>query len=112
MIRRNMLTPEILITLVVHRQSRFSTFPQVLVVHAKKFQLVNWVPTKLGMSMFIYNSKFHTGANALPSDISLILPPSDILELDPYFGHGLQPGEIELPEDTAGILLFFSRLQC
>lgn len=30
------------------RQSRFSTFPQVLVIHAKKFQLVNWVPTKIG----------------------------------------------------------------
>ena len=31
-----------------HRQSKFATFPDVLVVHAKKFQLVNWVPTKLG----------------------------------------------------------------
>lgn len=31
-----------------YRRSRFATFPQVLVVHAKKFQLVNWVPTKLG----------------------------------------------------------------
>ena len=30
------------------RQTRFATFPEVLVVHAKKFQLVNWVPTKLG----------------------------------------------------------------
>jgi ubiquitin carboxyl-terminal hydrolase 5/13 len=31
-----------------YRRSRFATFPQVLVVHAKKFQLVNWVPQKLG----------------------------------------------------------------
>ena len=30
------------------RQLRFATFPDTLVVHAKKFQLVNWVPTKLG----------------------------------------------------------------
>ena len=30
------------------RQTKFATFPQVLVVHAKKFQLVNWVPSKLG----------------------------------------------------------------
>lgn len=30
------------------RTTRLASFPQVLVVHAKKFQLVNWVPTKLG----------------------------------------------------------------
>ena len=30
------------------RRTRFATFPEVLVVHAKKFQLVNWVPSKLG----------------------------------------------------------------
>ena len=36
--------------IVAGRQTRFATFPQVLVVHAKKFQLVNWVPTKLGAS--------------------------------------------------------------
>jgi hypothetical protein len=32
------------------RQVQFATFPDVLVLHAKKFQLVNWVPTKLGES--------------------------------------------------------------
>lgn len=32
----------------LYRQSKFATFPEVLVLHAKKFQLVNWVPTKLG----------------------------------------------------------------
>lgn len=31
------------------RQIQFATFPDVLVIHAKKFQLKNWVPTKLGM---------------------------------------------------------------
>lgn len=36
------------------RYSRFSTFPNVLVVHAKKFQLVNWVPQKLGMFNRLY----------------------------------------------------------
>ena len=35
--------------MVYVRQTKFATFPQVLVVHAKKFQLVNWVPTKLGL---------------------------------------------------------------
>jgi len=39
-----------------------ATFPEVLVMHAKKFQLVNWVPTKL--------------------DVPAILPPDDTLTLD------------------------------
>jgi len=52
------------------------------VIHAKKFQLVNWVPTKL--------------------DIPINLPPSDILSLDKYIGKGLQDGEVELPGDEPG----------
>jgi hypothetical protein len=41
------------------RQARFATFPETLVIHAKKFQLVNWVPTKLGrflMSIRMFSS--------------------------------------------------------
>ena len=34
----------------VGRRAQFTMFPQVLVVHAKNFQLVNWVPVKLGTS--------------------------------------------------------------
>lgn len=49
-------------------------------VHAKKFQLVNWVPTKL--------------------DIPIILPSFDQLVLDPYLGQGLQSTETELPSDS------------
>lgn len=30
------------------RRTELATFPDVLVIHAKKFQLKNWVPTKLG----------------------------------------------------------------
>ena len=51
-------------------------------VHAKKFQLVNWVPTKL--------------------DIPINLPPSDTLILDKYIGRGLQATEVELPEGEPG----------
>ncbi|KAI0314538.1 ubiquitin carboxyl-terminal hydrolase 14 [Amylostereum chailletii] len=68
-------------TVVASKQSRFATFPQTLVVHAKKFQLVNWVPSKL--------------------DIPLVLPPDDVLQLDKYLGKGLQPGETPLPEEHA-----------
>jgi ubiquitin carboxyl-terminal hydrolase 5/13 len=34
-------------TVVAQKQSRFATFPDILVFHAKKFALVNWVPQKL-----------------------------------------------------------------
>ncbi|KAF5371409.1 hypothetical protein D9615_009657 [Tricholomella constricta] len=64
------------------RQTKFASFPEVLVVHAKKFQLVNWVPSKL--------------------DIPVLLPPSDTLEFnEAHLGRGLQPSETELPNDTA-----------
>ncbi|KAJ7766902.1 hypothetical protein B0H16DRAFT_1412848 [Mycena metata] len=64
------------------KQSRFASFPEVLVVHAKKFQLVNWVPTKL--------------------DIPLILPDGDELVFDAqHLGRGLQPDEVELPSNAA-----------
>ena len=36
------------LTWVVQRETKFASLPQVLVVHAKKFQLVNWVPAKMG----------------------------------------------------------------
>ncbi|KAF9028671.1 ubiquitinyl hydrolase [Hymenopellis radicata] len=63
------------------RQNKFASLPQVLVVHAKKFQLVNWVPTKL--------------------DIPIILPDRDELVFtDSHLGHGLQPNETALPEDS------------
>lgn len=42
---------------VVGRQTKFATFPQVLVLHARKFQLVNWVPTKLGASAPLIRSR-------------------------------------------------------
>ncbi|KAF7338024.1 Ubiquitin carboxyl-terminal hydrolase [Mycena venus] len=64
------------------KQAKFATFPEVLVVHAKKFQLVNWVPTKL--------------------DIPLILPDGDEVIFDAqHLGIGLQPNEVELPCNAA-----------
>ena len=64
------------------RQTKFFTFPETLIVHAKKFQLLNWVPTKL--------------------DIPVILPVGDVLEFTgKHVGKGLQPGEQELGEARA-----------
>jgi len=63
------------------KQTKFASFPDVLVVHAKKFQLVNWVPAKL--------------------DIPLLLPPNDELAFtEAHLGQGLQEGETELPNEA------------
>ncbi|KAJ3935880.1 MAG: ubiquitin carboxyl-terminal hydrolase 14 [Lentinula lateritia] len=69
---------------VAAKQTLVSSFPSVLVIHAKKFQLVNWVPAKL--------------------DIPLVLPDEDVLEFtEKHFGKGLQPDEEELPEDEPAV---------
>jgi len=63
------------------KQTKFASLPEVLVVHAKKFQLVNWVPAKL--------------------DIPVILPPDDELVFtERHLGRGLQPNETELPNEN------------
>ncbi|QRW15287.1 ubiquitin carboxyl-terminal hydrolase [Ceratobasidium sp. AG-Ba] len=64
---------------IATKRTRFASFPDVFVVHAKKFQLVNWVPQKL--------------------DVPVLLPEDDVLSLDKHLGHGLQPDEVELPDD-------------
>jgi len=66
------------------KQTKFASLPEVLVVHAKKFQLVNWVPAKL--------------------DIPVILPPEDELVFTGrHLGQGLQASETELPHESAGV---------
>ncbi|KAG9007392.1 hypothetical protein FRB94_014419 [Tulasnella sp. JGI-2019a] len=73
--------PSCVKTVIAQKSVRFSTFPDILVIHAKKFQLVGWVPQKL--------------------DIPIIFPSDDTLSLDGYLGRGKQEGEVELPEDSA-----------
>ncbi|KAF8323856.1 ubiquitin carboxyl-terminal hydrolase 14 [Clavulina sp. PMI_390] len=63
------------------KQSKFATFPDVLVIHARKFQLVDWVPQKL--------------------DIPLRLPATNDIALDKYLGSGHQAGEELLPSEAA-----------
>lgn len=69
-------------------------------VHAKKFQLVNWVPTKLGT--YFSSSSYHLIYlnHTCLLDIPIILPSSDQLVLDRYLSRGLQPTETELPSDS------------
>jgi ubiquitin carboxyl-terminal hydrolase 5/13 len=66
------------------------------------------VPTRqLGTheTWFVYSLEYTICSLMSSSDIPLVLPEDDILQLDDYLGHGLQPGETELPEDQAGMYL-------
>lgn len=59
--------------------NRFRTFPTILAVNARRFEIVNWVPTK--------------------QDVPVIVDDKPV-SFDVYKGSGLQPGEEELPEDA------------
>ncbi|BGO97695.1 ubiquitin C-terminal hydrolase Ubp14 [Rhodotorula toruloides] len=60
------------------KSTRFSTFPDVLLVNAARFQLDGWVPRKV--------------------DVPVVVPFTD-LDMSPFVGKGLQQGENELPAD-------------
>ncbi|KAI9808710.1 MAG: hypothetical protein M1825_003862 [Sarcosagium campestre] len=61
------------------KRSLFKTFPEVLAVNARRFELVNWIPTKLDVPVVVGDGPF---------------------SFDPYRSHGLQPGEEPLPEEA------------
>lgn len=62
------------------KRSLFKTFPATLAVNARRFELVNWVPTKLDVPVVVGDQPF---------------------DLDSYKSAGLQDGEELLPEDAA-----------
>ncbi|KAK4702423.1 ubiquitin carboxyl-terminal hydrolase 5/13, partial [Phenoliferia sp. Uapishka_3] len=59
------------------KTTRFSTFPEVLIVTPNRFPTVNWVPRKI--------------------EVPVILPAKS-LSLDKFLGRGMQPDEHALPE--------------
>ncbi|CDH49949.1 ubiquitin carboxyl-terminal hydrolase 14 [Lichtheimia corymbifera JMRC:FSU:9682] len=61
-----------------HKSVKFKTFPEMLVLHARRFAFVDWVPRKLNIEI-----KFPDGP----------------LQLDKYMSQGQQPGEELLPEE-------------
>lgn len=92
--------------LAAFRRTKFASFPEVLVVHAKKFQLIDWVPAKLGMcsGITVFLITCVTQRNCV--DIPILLPPGDALEFgEKHLGRGLQPSETELPNDTPSLPL-------
>ena len=62
------------------KRSLFKTFPTILAVNARRFELVNWVPTKLDVPVVVGDQPF---------------------DLDAYQSPGLQNDEQLLPEDVA-----------
>jgi ubiquitin carboxyl-terminal hydrolase 5/13 len=62
------------------KRSLFKTFPENLAVNARRFELVNWVPTKLD----------------IPVEVT-----DEVFDMSVYKSSGLQPGETLLP-DIAG----------
>ena len=62
------------------KRSLFRTFPRTLAVNARRFELVNWVPTKLDVPVVVGDQPF---------------------ELDSYLSPGQQDNEELLPEEVA-----------
>jgi ubiquitin carboxyl-terminal hydrolase 5/13 len=62
------------------KSSKFKTFPKNLVINPLRFEIINWVPTKLDIPVQVDDEPF---------------------DLSPYQSAGLQPDEHELPEDAA-----------
>ena len=61
------------------KSSKFKTFPRNLAINARRFELINWVPTKLDIPVQVDDTPF---------------------DLSPYLSKGLQSDEEELPEDS------------
>jgi ubiquitin carboxyl-terminal hydrolase 5/13 len=61
------------------KRSAFKTFPEVLAVNARRFEIVNWVPTKLDIPVVVGDEAFL---------------------MDAYKSSGVQPMEELLPEDA------------
>ena len=61
------------------KRSLFKTFPSVLAVNARRFEIVNWVPTK--------------------QDVPVIVN-DEAIPFDDYKSHGLQDNEEVLPDDA------------
>ncbi|ETI28156.1 hypothetical protein G647_00605 [Cladophialophora carrionii CBS 160.54] len=61
------------------KSSKFKTFPKNLAINPLRFEIINWVPTKLDIPVQVTDEAF---------------------DLSPYKSSGLQPTEEELPEDA------------
>lgn len=61
------------------KSSKFKTFPKNLAINPLRFEIVNWVPTKLDIAVEV---------------------PNEVFDMSSYKSQGPQPDEEELPEDA------------
>ncbi|KNE92511.1 hypothetical protein PSTG_14112, partial [Puccinia striiformis f. sp. tritici PST-78] len=59
--------------------SRIASFPKYMAIHTRRFAIVNWVPKKLEIPVIVQGHQ---------------------VDLEKYFGAGIQPGEEKLPETS------------
>lgn len=64
------------------KQTLFTTFPDILAIQVRRFQLINWVPQKV--------------------DVPILVPVEGTLNLDKYLGTGKREDEVELPQSEQG----------
>lgn len=64
------------------KRSMFKTFPATLVINARRFEIVNWVPRKLDIPVVVDDASF---------------------SMDEYKSSGKQQDEEELPEESAPV---------
>ncbi|RKF72332.1 Ubiquitin carboxyl-terminal hydrolase 14 [Golovinomyces cichoracearum] len=69
------------------KRSLFKTFPEVLVVNVRRFNILNWVPTKINIPVILGDEP---------------------ISMDCYMSHGHQPWEELLPDDAANTEVVFS----
>ncbi|KNZ44762.1 hypothetical protein VP01_885g6 [Puccinia sorghi] len=69
------------------RTSRIASFPQYLAIHTRRFAIINWVPRKL--------ANIHVAVWIL--EIPVVIQGHEV-DLEKFFGSGIQPGEEQLPE--------------
>ncbi|TQS36040.1 hypothetical protein Golomagni_03521 [Golovinomyces magnicellulatus] len=69
------------------KRSLFKTFPEVLVVNTRRFNILNWVPTKVNIPVILEDEP---------------------ISMDCYMSHGHQPWEELLPDETTTTELVFS----
>jgi ubiquitin carboxyl-terminal hydrolase 5/13 len=86
----------------LRRSTKFKSFPDVLVFRMNKFQLLNWVPTKLGESYqcAVFGSSMILIISPYGSDVPVLV--EDELAMESYVSEGKQPGEVELAETDDG----------
>lgn len=69
------------------KRSLFKTFPEVLAVNARRFKLINWVPTKVDVPVVVGDEPFSLDdyKSAGPLDTEELMPDDDVGAKSPAF---------------------------